>query len=478
MVMVMISRRKILRILGIIVFALLVYVFYYCWQVVTIGTAYKAKILCSSVFISKRSPQDIMREDLAGIMSIIKADIDFKSKSVTTSFPGVPRQCAIFRNNLGCTSLAGVSDTEILSQSGDIEGSSSSSSSRMRTNADLKAFTEGNLPQEVSSGKLNEALDKAFSEKDPDNPIRTRAVVVVYHGQIIAERYAPGFSADTALPGWSMTKSIINALVGILVMQGEISIDQPVRMAEWSGAGDPRKAITLDQLLRMSSGLTFDERSGPVVSDVNRMLLRSRDTAAYALAKPLRHKPGSYWHYSSGTTNIISQIIRESMGGSIADYHSFPRKALFDKIGMDSAVMEVDAAGTFVGSSFMYATARDWARFGQLYLQDGLWNGERILPSGWVSYSATPGPTAPQGRYGAHFWTNGRHGTGERPFKSFPADTFYASGYEGQFIIIIPSCNLVVVRLGLTKNLKALDMESFVSDVLAAVSITENRSSR
>lgn len=478
MVMVIISRRGLLRILGIIVFVLLVYVCYYCWQVVAIGVAYKAKILCSSVFISKRSPQDVMSEDLAGIMSIIKADIDFKSKSVTTSFPGVPRQCTIFRDNLGCTLLAGAPEAEVLEQISDIKGNALSSSVRKTNNAELKALTQSDLSPEASPGKLNEALDKAFSEKDPHNLIRTRAIIVLYHGQIIAERYAPGFSADTPLPGWSMTKSIINALVGILVMQGKLSIDQPVRIAEWSGAGDPRKAITLDQLLRMSSGLTFDERSGPVVSDANQMLLKSRDTAAYALAKPLRHKPGSYWHYSSGTTNIISRIIRESMGGSVADYQSFPRKALFDKIGMDSALMEVDVAGTFVGSSFMYATARDWARFGQLYLQDGLWHGERILPSGWVSYSTTPTPTAPQGRYGAHFWTNGRHGTEEGPLKTLPADTFYASGYEGQFIIIIPSCDLVVVRLGLTKNLKALDMESFVSDVLVAVSTTENRSSR
>jgi len=480
MVMVMSSRRTILRILGIIVFTLLGYVFYYCWQVVAIGAAYKAKILCSSVFISKRSPQDIMREDLGGIMSMIKAHIDFASKSVTTSFPGVPPQRAIFRDQLGCTLLAGASDTEILGQTRAVETNSLNSPGRMKKDAKIKAFAEGNLSPQVSSDKLLRALDKAFSEKNPDNPIMTRAVVVVYHGQIIAERYAPGISADTPLPGWSMTKSVTNAVVGILVKQGKLSIDQPVRIAEWSGTGDPRKIITLDHLLRMSSGLTFDERSGPVVSDVNRMLLRSRDAAAYALAKQLKHEPGTYWHYSSGTTNIISRIIRESVGGSVTDYHSFPRKTLFDKIGIDSAVMEVDAGGTFVGSSFMYATARDWARFGLLYQQDGVWDGERILPSGWVSYSTTPSPTAPQGRYGAHFWTNGgdKATNSERPFKRLPADTFYASGYEGQFITIIPSCNLVVVRLGLTKNLKALDMESFVSDVLAAVSITENRSSR
>ena len=228
----------------------------------------------------------------------------------------------------------------------------------------------------------------------------------------------------------------------------------------------------------MSGGLEFDERSGPVVSDVNRMLLRSRDTAAYALARPLRYAPGSHWEYSSGTTNIISRIIRDNVGGSVEDYHAFPRQALFDKIGMDSAVMEVDAAGTFVGSSFMYATARDWARFGLLYLHDGVWEGERILPPGWVSYSAMPSSTAPLGRYGAHFWTNGGNTTTNKtkPLEKLPPNTFYAAGYEGQYLVIIPSRKLIVVRLGMTRNIKAWDMESLVSDVLAAIAIDQNAS--
>lgn len=473
--MAIISRKNTVRILAFAGFILLAYAFYYCWQLGAIGAAYKAKVLCSSVFISKRSPQDVMREDLEGIMSKIDAEIDFGTKSVTTSFLGVPRQRAIFRDRLGCTLLVDASDVEVLRQTGEFSVNTVNSTARPREPAGFNSFAEG-IPPESSSGKLAKALDEAFSEKHPDNPIRTRAVVVVYDNQIIAERYAPGTSADTALPGWSMTKSVTNALVGILVNQGKLSIDRPVPIAEWSAAGDPRKAITLDHLLRTISGLAFDERSGPVVSDVNRMLLRSRDTAGYALARPLEHIPGSHWQYSSGTTNIVSRIIRDSVGGSVADYHAFPRKALFDKVGMTSAIMEVDAAGTFVASSFMYASARDWARFGLLYLQDGVWEGERILPSGWVSYSRTPSPTVPLGQYGAHFWTNGGVLTAStaKPLKSLPADTFYASGYEGQYVVVIPSRKLVVVRLGLTKKIKSWDMEYFVTDVLAAISTDEN----
>ena len=475
--MAIISRKTIFRILALAGSILLAYVFYYGWQVAAIGSAYKAKILCSSVFISKRSPQDVLREDLAGMMSMIEADIDFEAKSVTTSFPGVPSQRALFRDQLGCTLLAGASDAEVMGRVGEISVYASPKPVKPGATAGFRGFGQA-VPREVSSGKLDKALDKAFSERNPAQPARTRAVVVVYDGRIIAERYAPGISADTALPGWSMSKSVTNALVGILVNQGKLSIHKPVQLAEWSGSADPRKAITLDQLLRMSSGLAFCEWSGPVVSDVNRMLLRSRDAAGYALNKPLHYEPGSYWRYSSGTTNIISRLIRNSVGGSAADYHAFPRKFLFDKIGMTSAIMEVDASGTFVGSSFMYANARDWARFGLLYLRDGVWEGERILPPGWVSYSSTPSPTAPEGRYGAHFWTNGKTGTEvrARSLKGLPADTFFASGYEGQFVVIIPSRKLVVVRLGQTQNRKAWDMESFVSEILAAIATDEHSS--
>lgn len=472
--MSIVSRKKIVRALIIAVALLFGYACYYGWQVIVIGAAYKAKVLCSGVFVSKRNPQDILNEDLGGILSIIHAEIDFDGKSVSTSFPGITGQRAIFRDGLGCTLLAGISETEVREQSKDIIRYNMN----VLTSPDRPSDVDGfrglgeDLPPGISSLKLAEALDKAFLETDPDNPIRTRAVVVVYDGRIIAERYAPGISSNTALPGWSMTKSVTNALVGILVKQRKLSIGQPVAISEWSGADDPRSDITLDQLLRMSSGLEFDERSGPVVSDVNQMLLRHHDVAAYAIAKSLQHAPDSHWHYSSGTTNIISRIIRDSVGGTAADYFTFPRKALFDRLGMQSAIIEPDASGTFVGSSFMYATARDWARFGLLYLQDGIWEDERILPRGWVSYSTTPTPAAPLGRYGAHFWTNGGEAASgnARPFRNLPADTFYAAGYEGQYVVIIPSRKLVVVRLGQTRKFGAWDMESFVSGVISAIS--------
>jgi len=284
----------------------------------------------------------------------------------------------------------------------------------------------------------------------------------------------------------------MNALVGILVGQGSLDLAAPAYVPEWQGVAedagftfgfaspsppaplpqgegskndDPRRAITLDQLMRMVSGLEFSEESGKPLGDVTRMLMREADAAAYAASKPLQAMPGTRWAYASGTTNIISRLIRAKLGD--AEYHRFPRMALFGPLGMSSAVLETDPSGTFVGSSFLYATARDWARLGQLYLQDGVWEGRRILPDGWVAYSARP--TADK-RYGAHFWLDiqAEHESSD-PEKPLPEDAFHAMGYEGQCVSIIPSKRLVVVRLGLTREPSAWRQDRFVNKVVAAM---------
>jgi CubicO group peptidase (beta-lactamase class C family) len=270
-----------------------------------------------------------------------------------------------------------------------------------------------------------------------------------------------------------MTKSLTNALCGILVRQGKLDLTAPAAVPEWSRAGDARQAITVDLLLRQSSGLLWNEvyESSPLNSNVIAMLYGRghRDMAAFAAAQPLVHPPGAVWAYSSGTTLILQRILRSRIG-SDAEYHAFPRQALFDPIGMKSALIEPDAAGTFVGSSYSYATARDWARFGLLYLRDGSWKDTRILPEGWVDYTRTPAPAAPHGEYGAHFWLNA--GAAERgapaPDPRAPTDLFYASGHDGQVIAIVPSRDLVIVRLGLTPQDGRYDVNGFVAEVTAS----------
>lgn len=443
--------------------------FFYALPLVAIGAAYKAKILCSAVFVSKRDPRSIVGADLeAGDLSVLRhvgARIDYDSREVATDFLGLAKRKAVYQEGRGCVIVHGAHGALDASV---VKGPQASREpARTKPSPTEEPGASGAPPPEFDESRLHAALEWAFSEREPALPRRTRAVVVVYKGRLVAERYAPGFTKDTALIGWSMTKSVVNALVGVLVKQGKVSLGDPVPMPEWKTASDPRRRITLEQLLHMTSGLRFDEDYGNPLSDVPTMLFGVPDAAAYAAAKPLEAEPGARWKYSSGTTNIIAYAIRQIVGDS--DYLEFPRRALFDRLGMTSAVMETDPSGTFVGSSFMYATARDWARFGLLYLHDGVWSGERILPEGWVAFTRAPASAARDRQYGAHFWLRipeeYRCGNGSRPP---PADAFHAVGYEGQFVTVIPSRELVLVRLGLARNACAWDHQVFVDLMLRA----------
>ena len=440
----------------------------------SVAAAYKAKILCSAVFIAKRDPAAVQSDELKAFP--FPARIDYENKTVTVAAGlGMPDLQAIYREGLGCTVGINYTVEHVKAQAaGDPTPYPPNLSEQKLLWPEGELVSTESLPSEIDKALLAKAVDNAFAEPDPKRVRNTRAVVVVYRGRIIAERYAPGFSQDTPLIGWSMTKSITNALVGILAGQGRLSIKDPAPVAEWSGKDDPRAAITLDQLLRMSSGLDFVEVYTDLLSDTPFMLFGTPDAAGFTAAKPLEVKPDSRWRYISGSPNLVCRIIREALGGSLAHYLAFPRRALFDKIGMQSAVLEPDAAGTFVGSSFSYATARDWARFGLLYLQDGVWFGERILPEGWVKYSVTPTPKAPKGEYGAYWWLNAGNpvGSENRLYPSVPSELYLARGYEGQNVIVIPSRELVLVHLGACvppAGPGAWEPEEFISDVLKAI---------
>jgi CubicO group peptidase (beta-lactamase class C family) len=273
------------------------------------------------------------------------------------------------------------------------------------------------------------------------------------------------------LTSWSMTKTVTGILVGMLAGEGRIDVFGPAPVPEWQGGGDPRAAITVDQLMRMSSGLAFLEEYGATPSDVVIMLHEKASTGSYAASFPLEAEPDSRWYYSSGTTNILSRIVRDAIGGDLESYVRFPRERLFDKLGMQTPVMELDPLGVFVGSSFMYATPRDWARMGLFLMQDGVWNGEAILPADWMTYMKTPTAGAPKGEYGAQLWLNS--GNAENPdvrdFPDAPRDVFYLSGFEGQRVIAVPSHNAVIVRMGLTPDGSAMDYNELVKRVVVAL---------
>ena len=267
----------------------------------------------------------------------------------------------------------------------------------------------------------------------------TLAVVVQHRGEVVAEAYADGVKADTTLISWSMAKSITHALVGMAQMDGLLDVQAPTGIAQWQN--DDRKHITLQHLLEMRSGLAWiEDYVEGNESDVIEMLFGAGkdDHAAYAINQQLSSTPGSEWYYSSGTTNIVSRLLGDALGDKT---HAFIQTRLFDAIGMSSATAQFDAAGTFVGSSYVYATARDFAKFGELYLRDGMCGTKRILPVGWVNHARAQtviDDETGQG-YGAHWWTQ-------------PAEprSLVASGYEGQQILVLPERDLVIVRLGKT----------------------------
>ncbi len=304
-------------------------------------------------------------------------------------------------------------------------------------------WPEGRLSGPVAA-RLGPLLDMAFSDPAPEALGETHAFLAAQGGRIVAERYGRGFDAASTHPSWSKAKSLTHALIGVLVREGKIDIHAPARVPEWQAADDPRRAITPDQLLRMSSGLKFaEDYVNAGVSDVIEMLFGTGkdDVAGFAARLPLAHPPDTVWNYASGTTNILARLAADTLGVSGAGFRDFMFRELFTPLGMSSAAPKFDAAGTFIGSSFCFCTARDFARFGLLYLRDGVWDGRRILPEGWVDYARTPTPvpeTEPLG-YGAHWWL-GIGGPG----------SFSANGYDGQYTVLVPDLDLIIVRHGRT----------------------------
>ena len=435
------------------------------------GAGFVAQNLCAGVFVANRNFDAVQQTDLDSTQkSLFSSVIDYKKRSVTATMkePFTYTRTSVFRDCLGCTILVDVSEAELQRNSPALACSDRDPGSKKIQPWPTGDSLQAKLPPGVNRAKLSKAVDAAFSEPDPEKRRSTRAVVVVYDGQLIAEKYAPGITHDTNLHGWSMTKSLTSALIGILVKQGKLSLGQPAPVPEWQAADDPRRAITLNHLLQMSTGLEFSENYTITQgSDIQTLLMNSRDAALFAVRKPLEVEPGSRWQYATGNSYILGRIVRDTVGDE-SQYYDFPRRELFDKIGMSSAVLQPDSSGTLSGGAWSYVAARDWARFGLLYLNDGVWEGERILPKGWVDYTRSRASASPPEKgYGAQFWLN--TGGEKRWMPSLPEDLYAARGHFGQTVNIIPSKKLVIVRLGQTFNKEAWNLESFIGDILEAI---------
>ena len=422
-----------------------------------------AKLMCSGVFVAGRSPEQVRAEDFdrktspGKYLALATTDVNIADKSVTSTLFGLVSRTAIFREGIGCTAAEGKTVAELRAQGSGVPSALGEPDPNVQW-PDGDATLVNQLPEDIDAKALNAAIDFAFAEPEPEKLRRTRGVAVVYRGRIVAERYAPGFDKSTAHLSNSMAKSFTNAFVGVLVGQGKLKLYEPAPIVEWHGPGDPRGKITLDNLMRMSSGLEFEENYSKVKSDVTFQYVGG-DLAGYCAAKPLVAPPGTKWRYSTGTSNILGRIVRQAAGKTFSEAFSFPRRELFDPLGMRHTAMEVDAAGNYIGGSFVFASVRDYARLGLLYLRDGVADGRRILPEGWVAYTVTPTAGSDR-RYGAQFWLE------KNP--QLPAGTFAMGGHQGQSVVIVPAQDAVVVRVGLSE-FDNWSIDDFVERVLAAL---------
>jgi len=436
-----------------------------------VATGFVANVVCTETFVSGFEPARVFAETMsampgAGLISwALDYKIDRTRKDVTVTLLGLGKSHAVYRGEgLGCYLDHGGPVADISLPEG-------------KASQPLQPEIAGPSIVTPQSAPLAAALDRALAEPDSPPFRRTRAVVVVKDGRVIAERYAEGAGIDTPLLGFSATKSVMSALAGIAVRKGALSLHRPVPIAAWQQPGDPRGAITLDHLLRHTAGLalgsSLSASLASALEPVNRMKFMEGDMAAYAESIPLEASPGAAWNYHDGNTVILAHLIRNAAGGRPSDLMRFARQELFAPLGMRHVTIEFDASGNAEGSSQMLASARDWARFGQLYLNDGVASGKRILPEGWVKYSVSPTPGAWVGQ-GAGFWTNlgDSFGANYRTERGWPRDAFFAKGTIGQYVIVIPSERLVIVRLGRSPNWppEADGVFDLVKDVVAATS--------
>ena len=427
----------------------------YLNSLLPIITGYAAKYLCSSDFISGRLLQDV--ENLDMNFSFIKYTsntVDFDHMSVTSRFLW-EKSKAVYREGYGATLLRDIQEEALLKYK-------HPAVTEPAYNRDTIRWPLGDIIPDTLTGIDLKTLDTITRRLIFENGYNgdAFAFMVLHKGIPVAEAYRPQFDRHTRFLSWSMAKSFTNALVGILVRQGRIEINQPAGLENWKN--DERSTITLNNLMQMQSGLKWNENYGNR-SDVTLMLYCENDMGRYAYNKPAKYPAGSFWDYSSGTTNIVSYLIRRQFRNDSA-YYAFPYVQLFNKIGMPDALFEVDPSGTRIGSSYIYATIRDYARFALLYQNDGVFNGERILPDGWVKYSTSAASTS-KGDYGAFFYLN----RGKR-LPSAPEDMYSCEGHDGQRIFILPSRDLIVIVLGFSHKPKNdMDFDRLLKDILSAL---------
>ena len=407
---------------------------------------YSAKNIASSVFVAERTLEftDTTDNDFSPV-NLASDSVDLENKNATSSAFGLLTRKAIYREGLGAVLTLKESD----------ETADYLIPKRLKPDNNTP-YPYGNAPQKdtifanLDYDKIDESVDFLF-----DSINKTRAVLVVYKDQIVSEKYAEGFHKESKLLGWSMTKSLLSTVFGVMQTQGGINVFDKAPIDSWQK--DERKNITINNLLQMNSGLEWDENYSRI-SDATKMLFLDRDMTKMQENKPLVGTPNESWNYSSGTSNLLSGILRTYFK-THQEYLDFWYTNFIDKIGMNSMVLEADLSGNYVGSSYSWATARDWSKFGLLYLKNGNWNGEQLFTKEWVNYIRTP-TRGSNGTYGAQFWLNA-----ENDFKDVPKNMYYADGFQGQRVYVLPDQEMVIVRFGL----KNFDENTFLKGVIESI---------
>ncbi|MDC0008180.1 beta-lactamase family protein [bacterium] len=421
----------------------------YNYPKLNIIAGYAGKNAASNNFIAKRTLADIAAND--NDMPLINlTEVTSNGNQIDASVFGLLERKTICREGLGCVLVNDKYDLNTILPVPE-----------RITAADSLPFPYGNVGRKdsifdtINYDKLKKAVEDAFSNNEV---VKSRTVMVIYKDHIVAEKYLNGFNAETPILGWSMTKSVLATLYGILEYQGKLKVVEPAPVEAWKN--DDRQQITLNHLLRMESGLAWDEDYA-AISDVTKMLFLESDMTSVQARQEAIAQPSEVWNYSSGTTNLLSGILRKQFA-THEQYLNFPYAALIDKIGMHSMLIEADMEGNYVGSSYGWASTTDWAKFGLLYLHRGNWNGTQLFAPEWVDYVTTPTLDS-DGVYGAHFWLNSG---GKYP--DAPRDVFSANGFQGQRVFIVPSKDLIVVRTGLA-NESIFDSNALLRDVIAAI---------
>jgi CubicO group peptidase (beta-lactamase class C family) len=407
--------------------------------------------LCSGLWVVgreyKRTPEEILAQDVAPFRDFswdktFTYQVDASQHTVTVAGPGVPPRTAKYNGDQGCAILPR-GEHDIHFKPVPVRPNLPDAASQPWPMGNQDAASP--IPKGVNAPAIDAALDWGMAQKAQN----TRAIVAVYGGKIVGERYAPGWTADTPQISWSEGKSITAALVGIVVREGKLRVDDYAPVKEWRTEGDPRGQIRVRDLLHMSSGLDFANlglnglESFTKANKHMRVYFDGLNVFEHAVNQPQEIPPNTAWRYRNSDPLTLGRIVRQIVEARGEQYLTFPQRALFDVIGARHFVLETDAWGNFIMTGYDYGSARDWARFGLLHLWDGVWQNTRVLPEGWVQFVSTPAPADKSRGYGGLFWLN-RGGA----WKGVPEDAFMSAGHMGQYTMVVPSRDAVVVRMG------------------------------